>query len=170
MDKSYEVIVSEVNKKDKVEINKLFTVRFEIKNEGEDWTQKEIQVIECGSTEGRRVSALKKGDKMVIEMGPFVCKNESVLEKTYSLCYKEGEELIRFGHKFGFTVKGVKKSTIKKNDSLLLEKERIRDLKMLSGSNKSEEYIGMKLKSLGIDLLNLQMEDELILELIRQLK
>jgi hypothetical protein len=28
LDKSYEVIISEVNKKDKVEINKLFTVRF----------------------------------------------------------------------------------------------------------------------------------------------
>jgi hypothetical protein len=103
------------------------------------------------------VSALKSGNKMVIELGPFICKNESLLEKTYSLCYKEGEEFIRFGHKFGFSVKGVKKNEIKKNDSLIQEKEKISDLKMLSGSKKSEEYLKMKLKSMGIDLLNIQI-------------
>lgn len=106
---------------------------------------------------------------MVIELGPFVCKNESILEKTYSLCYTEGKELIRFGHKFGFSVKGMKKGEIKKNDRLLQEKERIQDLKKMSGSNKSEEYLGMKLKSLGIDIMDLQMDEELLFELIRQM-
>lgn len=106
---------------------------------------------------------------MVIELGPFSCKNDSTLEKTYSLFYKEGEELVRFGHKFGFSVKGVKKSEIKKNDTVEKERVRVQELKMLSGSKKSEEYLTMKLKSLGIDILNIEMEDELILEVINQL-
>lgn len=66
---------------------------------------------------------------MYVEFGPFVCKNENILEKTYSLFYKDGDELVRFGHKFGFTVRGVKKVDIVKNDTFEKERERIRDLK-----------------------------------------
>ena len=106
---------------------------------------------------------------MEIQMGPFSCKDNATLEKTYSLFYKEGDELVRFGHKFGFSVKGVKRSEVKKNDTVEKERVRIQELKMLSGSKKSEEYLAMKLKSMGIDLLNIEMEDELILEVIRQL-
>ena len=58
---------------------------------------------------------------------------------------------------------------IKKNDTVEKERVRVQELKMLSGSKKSEEYLTMKLKSLGIDILNIEMEDELILEVINQL-
>jgi hypothetical protein len=170
MDKDYEVIVSEVNKKDQVEMGKLFTTRFEIKNVGQDWTQEHIMVVECGKTEGKRVSALKNGDKMVIELGPFVCKNNTILEKTYSLFYKDGEELVRFGHKFGFSVKGAKKIDIKKSDTIEREKEKLSVLKVISGSKKTEEYLALKLKSMGINVLNLELDDETIIEIIRQVK
>lgn len=55
---------------------------------------------------------------MSIEVGPFLCKDQTILEKTYSLFYKEGDNLVRFGHKFGFAVKGAKKCDIKINDSI----------------------------------------------------
>ena len=145
-------------------------MRFEIKNVGQDWENKEFQVIECGKTQGKRVSALKSGDKMQVDVGPFVCKDENVLEKTYSLFYKEGEELVRFGHKFGFSVRGAKRAEIFKNDSVQKEKERLQDLKSVSGSTKSVEYLSLKLKSLGIDLLNLEIDDEGLIEIIKQIK
>ncbi len=40
LDKNYEVIVSETTKKEKAEINRLFTMKFEIKNVGKDWDHK----------------------------------------------------------------------------------------------------------------------------------
>jgi len=43
----------------------------------------------------------------------------------------------------------------------------IRNLKLLSGSRKSEEYIEMKLKAMEIDLNNLEIEDEILIEIIR---
>lgn len=86
-------------------------------------------------------------------MGPFVCSNEGLFEKTYVLCYREGGELVRFGHKFGFSVRGVKAKTVRK--VVCSQRERIRDLKMVSGSSKSEEYLILKLKSMGIDVMNL---------------
>ena len=61
MDHSFEVIVAEVNKKEKVELNRLFTSRFEIKNLGKDWKEEDFYVIESGKQQGKRVSALKKG-------------------------------------------------------------------------------------------------------------
>ena len=170
LDKAYEVLIAAVAKKDVNEVNKIFTMRFEIKNEGQHWRHENIQVIECGKTEGKRVSALKSGDKMVVELGPFVCRDQTVLEKTYSLFYKEEDQLVRFGHKFGFAVKGVKKAEIKKNDSIEKEQEKIRDLKAISGSLKSEEYLGLKLKSLGIDLLDVQLEEEMLVDIVRQIK
>lgn len=169
IDRNYDVIVSEITKKERVELNKLFTMRFEIKNVGQDWLQKEIQVIESGKTEGKRVTALKSGDQMQVDVGPFVCKNDNVLEKTYSLFYKEGNELVRFGHKFGFSVRGAKRVDIKKNESAQKEKEKLRYLKTISGSTKSEEYLGLKLKSLGIDLLNLAIDEESLVEIIKQI-
>jgi hypothetical protein len=90
-------------------------MRFEIKNNGEDWPKEEVQVIESGQSQGKRVTSLKGGDQMQVDVGPFVCKNEHILEKTYSLFYKEGNEMIRFGHKFGFSVRGAKRAEIKKN-------------------------------------------------------
>ena len=41
----YNVIIAEVTKKETVEINKIFTMRFEINNIGQDWPQKDIYVI-----------------------------------------------------------------------------------------------------------------------------
>jgi len=107
---------------------------------------------------------------MYVEFGPFVCKNENILEKTYSLFYKDGDELVRFGHKFGFTVRGVKKVDIVKNDTFEKERERIRDLKEVSGSRKSEEYLSLKLKSLGINLLESELDDENLIDIIKQIK
>lgn len=66
-----------------------------------------------GSKEGKPLSALRTGEKMSIELGPFVCQNEGVLEKTFVLCYKEGGNMIRFGHKFGFSVQGFKVKQVK---------------------------------------------------------
>ena len=43
----------------------------------------------------------------------------------------------------------------------------IRNLKLLSGSRRSEEYIEMKLKAMEIDLNNLEIEDEILIEIIR---
>jgi hypothetical protein len=40
----------------------------------------------------------------------------------------------------------------------------------VSGSSKSEEYLMLKLKSMDIDVMNLEMEDEVIIEVIRQFK
>ena len=169
-DKNYDVIVSEMTKREKAPLNKLFTMRFEIKNVGKDWKQKEIQVIECGKTQGKRVSALTSGDKMMVDVGPFICKDESALEKTYSLFYKDGEDLVRFGHKFGFSVRGAKRADIFKNDSVEREKEKLKELKSVSGSSKSEEFLGLKLKSLGIDLLNLELDEESLIEIVKQIK
>ena len=137
-------------------------MKFEIQNNGEDWNHDHIEIIEAGQKSGKRLSTLKKGGKMTVDVGPFMCKNEDLLEKTYSLYYKDGEEMIRFGHKFGFTVRGVKRGEMKKNVKTEQEREKIRDLKVISGSLKSEEYLNLKLKSLGIDVLNLQMDDESI--------
>ena len=52
-------------------------------------------------------------------------------------------------------MKGFKKVEVKKLESN--GREMIRDLKMLSGSRKSEEYIEMKLKSMNIDIQNMQI-------------
>lgn len=58
---------------------------------------------------------------------------------------------------------------VKRNNEINKERERIRDLKMLSGSKKSEEYLLMKLKSLGINLLQISMDDEVLIDLIKQI-
>lgn len=107
---------------------------------------------------------------MHVEFGPFVCKTDNVLEKTYSLFYKEGDELIRFGHKFGFSVRGAKKLGLVKNDSFEKEREKIEVLKAISGSKKSEEFLSLKLKSLGINLLDTDLDDESLIDIINQIK
>jgi hypothetical protein len=40
---------------------------------------------------------------------------------------------------------------------------------MLSGSKKSEEYLLMKLKSLGINLREIGMDDKVLIDLIKQI-
>jgi hypothetical protein len=45
----------------------------------------------------------------------------------------------------------------------------IRNLKLLSGSKKSEDYIAKRLKSMDIDLNNLEMDDEILIEIIRSI-
>lgn len=59
---------------------------------------------------------------MYVEFGPFVCKNENILEKTYSLFYKEDGEWVRFGHKFGFSVRGAKDVKVVKNHKFEMER------------------------------------------------
>ena len=107
---------------------------------------------------------------MMVDVGPFVCKNDNVLEKTYSLFYKDGDDLVRFGHKFGFSVRGAKRIDLKKNNSAEKEKEKLRDLKAISQSKKSEEYLGTKLKSMGIDLLEPAIDEESLIDIIKQIK
>lgn len=111
-------------------------MKFEIKNIGPNWENKQIEIIEMGQDKGKTLSALKTAQTAEVELGPFVCNSEGVLEKTYVLCYREGDNLVRFGHKFGFAVRGLKLKSVRKVVSN--QRERIRDLKMLSGSSKSE--------------------------------
>ena len=92
---------------------------------------------------------------MVIELGPFKCENEGLLEQAFYLCYRKENGWERLGYRFGFRVKGFKKVEVKKLESN--GREMIRDLKMLSGSRKSEDYIEMKLKSMNIDIQNMQI-------------
>ncbi len=73
---------------------------------------------------------------------------------------------VRFGHKFGFSVRGIKPLEKKKVYASL--RERIQDLKMICGSNKSEEFLKLKLKLMGIDVMNLEIDDETIIDLIKQ--
>ena len=40
----------------------------------------------------------------------------------------------------------------------------------MSGSTKSVEYLGLKLKSLGIDILNLEIDEESLIEIVKQIK
>jgi hypothetical protein len=49
-------------------------------------------------------------------------------------------------------VRGVKAKGVRKIVSS--QRERIRELKMLSGSCKSEEYLSLKLRSMGIDVMS----------------
>lgn len=88
-----------------------------------------------GQTEGKRLTALQSGHTMEVELGPFVCSTEELFEKTYVLCFREGDSLVRFGHKFGFCVRGFKPKAVRKVVSN--QRERVRDLKVVSGSGKS---------------------------------
>jgi hypothetical protein len=67
-------------------------------------------------------------------------------------------------------VRGAKKVDIVKNDTFEKEREKIRDLKEISGSNKSEEYLSLKLKSLGINLVESELDDESLIDIIKQIK
>ena len=67
-------------------------------------------------------------------------------------------------------MRGAKKVDIVKNDTFEKEREKIRDLKEISGSNKSEEYLSLKLKSLGINLVESELDDESLIDIIKQIK
>jgi hypothetical protein len=78
---------------------------------------------------------LKSSQEITVEFGPFICLDETTLQKSYYLCYKEGEEWVRFGYKFGFAVKGFKPvEAIKVIED---PRDKIRKFKRLSGSSKS---------------------------------
>ena len=38
---------------------------------------------------------------------------------------------------------------------------------MLSGSSKSEHYLDERLKEMGIDLSHIEMEDEILIEIVK---
>lgn len=75
---------------------------------------------------------------------------------------------MRFGHKFGFMVRGVKAKGVRKIVSS--PRERIRELKRVSGSCKSEEYLSLKLRSMSIEVMSLEVEDEMLVDVIRGFK
>jgi hypothetical protein len=72
-------------------------------------------------------------------LGPFKCESEALLEQAFYLCYRKEDGWERLGYRFGFRVRGFKKSEVKKLEST--SRELIRNLKMISGSRKSEEYL-----------------------------
>ena len=76
---------------------------------------------------------------------------------------------MRIGHRFGFRVRGFKPAEVKVLGSNY-KRHLLRDLKVASGSFKSEEYLEMKLNSMGIDLDKIQLDRETLLALIRQIK
>lgn len=73
---------------------------------------------------------------MIVEVGPFSCTDEKLLQKFYYLCYRIGDKWCRLGYKFGFRVRGTKKVEVKQLE--VNNRQRIRDLKLMSGSKKSE--------------------------------
>ncbi len=81
------------------------------------------------------MKTLKKGEKMIIEVGPYKCQNETLLEQHFYLCYRIQDGWERLGYRFGFRIKGVKKTEVKKMECS--QRDMIRNLKMLSGSRKS---------------------------------
>jgi hypothetical protein len=100
------------------------------------------------------VKTLRSGEKTVLRLGPFLCEDEQVLRKSYHLCYRADNGWVRIGHRFGLRVLGFRKKEKKVEEETM---QLIKDLKMLSGSEKSEGYLAVKLKEMGIDLKNIEM-------------
>lgn len=98
------------------------------------------------------MNTVRSGEKMVVEVGPFSCQNENLLEKAFYLCYRLENGWERLGYRFGFRVRGYKNVEVKKVESN--GRDLIRNLKLLSGSRKSEDYISMKLRDMDIDINN----------------
>lgn len=105
---------------------------------------------------------------MIVEVGPFKCENEALLERAFYLCYRSQNGWERLGYRFGLRVRGLKNVEMRKMEQS--GRELIQNLKVLSGSKKSVDYIGMKLKDMKIDLNKLEMEDEILIEIIRHIQ
>lgn len=101
-------------------------------------------------------------------MGPFKCDTEALLEKAFYLCHRVQGGWERLGYRFGLRVRGIKNVEMRRIEQT--GRELIQNLKVLSGSKKSVEYIGMKLKDMKIDLNKLEMEDEILIEIIRHIQ
>lgn len=167
VNKDYQVRIVSNTKLEKMEIGKPFTYKFNIKNTGKHWDGV-IEIVDINTKESTIMKTLYSGEDTQVELGPFLCDSEKTLEKGFFLAYRENGELVRFGYKFGFCVRGCKPSEPKK---LLVDPRRtVRALKEKSGSKKSEEYLMIKLKSFGVDLSNIELEEELLLDLIRQIQ
>jgi hypothetical protein len=82
------------------------------------------------------VKTLKSGEKMFLELGPFKCETEGLLEQAFYLCFRTENGWERLGYRFGFRTRGFKISEVKKTESNT--RDLIRNLKLLSGSKKSE--------------------------------
>jgi hypothetical protein len=124
--------------------------------------------VNCDTKEAIKVKTLRSGEKMVVELGPFKCPSDALLEQAFYLCYRVENGWERLGYRFGLRVRGVKNVEVKKMESA--SRDMIRNLKTLSGSRKSEDYLAMKLKEMDIDLTNVEIEDELLIEIIRMIK
>lgn len=101
-------------------------------------------------------------------MGPFQCDSEALLERAFYLCHRVEDGWERLGYRFGLRVRGTKNVEMRRIEQT--GRELIQNLKVLSGSKKSVEYIAMKLKDMKIDLNKLEMEDEILIEIIRHIQ
>jgi hypothetical protein len=45
---------------------------------------------------------------MIVELGPFKCQNEALLEQAFYLCQRLEDGWERLGYRFGLRVRGVK--------------------------------------------------------------
>ena len=97
------------------------------------------------------IPSLKTGQVHPVILGPFWCEDATVLKKDFYLCYKlEGGGLVKVGHMFGLRVMGFKQEVRCLGSTV--RRQLLRDVKVKSGSSKSESYLENKLGSMGIDL------------------
>lgn len=75
---------------------------------------------------------------------------------------------MRFGHKFGFATKGERPVSVIKVKQDPLNKLRL--LKYQSGNQKSEQYLMMKLRTMGINMSELELDDQIMIDIIREIK
>lgn len=109
-----------------------------MQNNGQDLPE-DLEVVNCETKEAKKVNSLRAGEKMVVEVGPFRCENEAVMTQAYYLCYRTEEGWERLGYRFGLRVKGFKPQEPKKIESQ--SREILKNLKVMSGSKKSVEYL-----------------------------
>lgn len=64
--------------------------------------------MSCETKEATKVKTLKSGEKMVVEVGPFKCNSDALLEQAFYLCHRLQDGWERLGYRFGLRVRGVK--------------------------------------------------------------
>ena len=65
-------------------------------------------MVDCDTKESRLVKSLKNHEQTTLEVGPFVCNDDTLLEKLYYLCYQVEDKWMRIGYKFGLRVRGIR--------------------------------------------------------------
>ena len=168
LDKQYEIHVTDYSHINRQEVGRKFNYHFFIQNNG-PLLPFGVAVVDCDTKEATPIPSLPSGHGQVVVLGPYTCPEASMLEKNFFVCYRDEEGgWVRIGHKFGLRVRGYKNearifgSSIKRN--------LLRDLKFRSGSTKAEEYLEMKLSSMGIDLERVELDRETLVDMVRQIQ